>query len=197
MLFTMLFDVDGVLVVSEPFSVTLAREYGITTEMTAAFFRDGSFQQCLVGKADLKAEIASHLPQWGWRGSVEEFVSLWFTTSQRVDEALLSAIQHLRREGTRCYLATNQERYRTEHLLTQTALAEQFDGCFSSCELGYMKDQPAFFEAVLRALPGTQASDILFWDDFLPNVETARTVGLHAELYTTFASFEQQMRQYR
>jgi len=60
-----------------------------------------------------------------------------------------------------------------------------------------MKDDPAFFRAVLRAFPGAQASEILFWDDFLPNVETARAVGLRAELYTTFASFEQQIRQYR
>jgi len=96
MISTVLFDVDGVLVVGEPFSVTLAREYGITLEMTAAFFRDGPFQQCLVGKADLKAEIASHLPQWGWRGSVEEFVSVWFTTGQQVDAALLAAVQQLR-----------------------------------------------------------------------------------------------------
>jgi putative hydrolase of the HAD superfamily len=135
MISTTLFDVDGVLIVGEPFSVTLAREYSITLEMTSTFFRDGPFQQCLVGKADLKAEIASHLPQWGWRGSVEEFVSVWFTTSQQVDQALLAAVRQLRQEGVRCYLATNQERYRTDHLLTRTALAGQFDGCFSSASL--------------------------------------------------------------
>jgi putative hydrolase of the HAD superfamily len=197
MISTMLFDVDGVLVVSEPFSVTLAREHGITTEMTAPFFRHGPFEQCLIGKADLKAEIASYLPAWGWRGSVEEFITLWFTSSQELDTALLAAIQRLRQDGIRCCLATNQERYRTDYLLTQMGLAGQFDGCFSSAHLGYMKDDPAFFRAVLRAFPGAQASDILFWDDFPPNVETARAVGLRAEVYTTFANFKQQMRLYR
>jgi putative hydrolase of the HAD superfamily len=196
MISTILFDVDGVLVVSESFSVTLARDYQITPEMTAPFFR-GPFEQCLVGKADLKAEIASHLPQWGWRGSVEAFLDLWFSSSQQIDAALLAAAQRLRQQGIRCYLATNQERYRTEYLLTQMGLAAQFDGCFSSAHLGYTKDHPAFFQAVLRALPGTRASDILFWDDSPANVETARAAGLRAELYTSFASFEQQMRLYR
>ena len=196
MISIILFDIDGVLVIGEPFSVTLARDYGITTEVTAPFFR-GPFAQCLIGKADLKAEIASHLPQWGWRGSIEEFISLWFTSMQKIDEALLATVQQLRQEGMRCCLATNQERYRTNYLLAQTSLAGQFDGCFSSSHLGYMKDNPAFFQAVWRALPGEQASEMLFWDDLPTNVETARAVGLHAEVYTTFASFEQQMRLYR
>ncbi|HEU5367574.1 MAG TPA: HAD-IA family hydrolase [Ktedonobacterales bacterium] len=196
MISTILFDVDGVLVVGDPFSVTLARDHHITLEMTAPFFRHGPFEQCLIGKADLKVEIASHLPRWGWRGSVAEFLDLWFTTSQQVDAALLAAVQRLRQQGIRCYLATNQERYRTDYLLTQMGLASQFDGCFSSSQLGCLKEHPAFFQAVLRALPGVQASDILFWDDSPANVATARAAGLQAEVYTTFASFEQQMRLY-
>ncbi len=196
MISTILLDVDGVLVVSEPFSDTLARDYGITLDMTAPFFH-GPFEQCLTGKADLKDSIASYLPDWGWHGSVDEFLRLWFTSRQQVDDALLATVQHWRQEGIRCYLATNQERYRVDYLLTQTSLAGQFDGCFASCQLGYTKDNPAFFQAVLRALPDAQASDLLFWDDGPGNVETARTVGLHAEVYTTFDHFQQQMRAYQ
>ena len=196
MISTVLQDVDGVLVVGEPFSDTLARDYGITLDMTATFFR-GPFEQCLTGKADLKDSIASHLPGWGWHGSVDEFLTLWFTSGQQVDEALLATVQQWRREGIRCYLATNQERYRVDYLLTQSGLAGQFDGCFASCQLGYTKDHPAFFQAVLRALPDTQASEVLFWDDSPGNVATARAVGLHAEVYSTFDHFQQQMRAYQ
>lgn len=152
MISTILFDVDGVLVVSEPFSATLAREYGITMEMTAPFFR-GPFGQCLIGKADLKAEIASYLPMWGWRGSVDEFLGIWFTSGQQIDDALLTTVQRLRQQGIRCCLATNQERYRTEYLLTRMELAEQFDGCFSSAYIGYLKDHPAFFQTVCAPCP--------------------------------------------
>ncbi len=55
----LLFDVDGVLVNGEPFSALLARDYGITLEMMASFFR-GPFSACLIGRANLKEELARH-----------------------------------------------------------------------------------------------------------------------------------------
>jgi len=65
-----LFDVDGVLAIGEPFSKHLAQTYGITSDLTRSFF-EGRFLECLVGKADLKEELAGLLPAWGWSGSIE------------------------------------------------------------------------------------------------------------------------------
>lgn len=195
MLKAMLFDVDGVLVNGEPFSRQLARDYGITLEMTAAFFR-GPFSECLVGRADLKEEIASYLRQWGWQESVDQFLADWFAYETRIDEALLSAIQQLRQHGLSGYLATNQERYRAAYILNEMGFAGKFDGMFSSASLGYMKHEPAFFISVLDALPGIQAQEILFWDDSPGNVATARAVGMQAELYTNFSAYEKHMSHY-
>lgn len=68
MIRVLLFDVDGVLANGEQFSKRLARDYGITAEMTAPFF-SGPFLQCLVGNADLKHVLKSQLAQWGWQDS--------------------------------------------------------------------------------------------------------------------------------
>jgi putative hydrolase of the HAD superfamily len=191
----MLFDIDGVLVNGEPFSQQLARDYGITLEMTAGFFK-GVFSECLVGRADLKQEIASYLPQWGWQRSVDEFLADWFAYETCIDEALLASIQQLRQQTLPCYLATNQERHRIAYILNEMGFAGKFDGIFSSASIGYMKHEPAFFAAVLEALPGVQAREILFWDDNLANVAAARTAGIQAELYTNFANYEKQMSTY-
>jgi len=48
-----LFDVDGVLANSGPFSRCLERDYGITQQTMRPFFQ-GRFRECLVGNADLK-----------------------------------------------------------------------------------------------------------------------------------------------
>jgi putative hydrolase of the HAD superfamily len=116
MIRVLLFDIDGVLANGEQFSKRLARDYGITTEMTAPFF-NGPFLECLVGNADLKQELISHLKQWGWRDSVEAFLHYWFTIEHVIDEPLVKLVQQLRQKGIRCCLATNQERHRTAYIL--------------------------------------------------------------------------------
>ena len=78
MIDVILFDVDGVLVNGKSFSFYLERDYGITTDMTAAFFSD-KFFPCLTGSADLKVEISDYLQQWGWTKSVDAFLDYWFT----------------------------------------------------------------------------------------------------------------------
>lgn len=187
MIKTLLFDVDGVLAIGEPWHKDLAPTYGITREMTAPFFK-GPFQACLVGKADLKEELAAYLPRWGWSQSVEAFLDYWFCR-YALDTQLLSTIQQMRARGIKCYLATQQERYRTAYILHEMGFAELFDGMFSSAHIGYMKSEPRFFTSVLDALTGCQAEDVLFWDDTPANVVTAQRVGIQAEVYRDFTHF--------
>ncbi|HLZ61951.1 MAG TPA: HAD-IA family hydrolase [Ktedonosporobacter sp.] len=195
MLKAMLFDVDGVLAVSEPWKNKLEREHSISSEMTRMFYREGTFS-ALVGKADLKEEIAPYLPQWGWPHSVDDFLDYWFSAEDHRNEPLLAFIQQQRQKGIPCYLATMQEQYRTTYILEQMGFASQFDGMFSSCTIGHPKHEPAFFQHILRKLAPIQANEILFWDDTPRNVAIAREAGIHAELYTEFADFQEMMRAY-
>ncbi len=129
MIKVVLFDVDGVLATGKPFSQHLAHDYGITQEMVVPFFR-GRFLECLVGNANLKQELIEYLGQWGWQGTVDEFVDYWFRSEHCIDEPLVHEVQQLRQRGIRCYIATNQEKYRTAYLLEEMGFANAFDGIF-------------------------------------------------------------------
>ncbi len=192
MLQVILFDVDGVLANGEAFSKHLARDHGLSREMTAPFFR-GPFIECLTGRADLKQLLGSYLQPWGWQSSVDEFLAYWFQAEHCIDEQLMHSVAQFRRQGIRCYVATNQEKYRTAYILEKMGFAEAFDGMFSSAYIGCMKHDLAFFSHVLSSLGDVPAQNILFWDDSLINVATAREVGLHAEVYQNFTDFNQKM----
>jgi putative hydrolase of the HAD superfamily len=191
-----LFDVDGVLANGEePFSRQLERDYGITQQMVGSFFR-GSFQHCLIGSADLKQELAQHVQQWGWQGSVDEFVDYWFRCEHCINEPLVEEVQQMRQRGIPCYLATDQEKYRTAYILDHMGFANAFDGMFSSAHIGYTKRDQRFFAHILQKLHPVKATEILFWDDTPAKVATAHAAGLQAEVYHDFAAFMEKMKQY-
>jgi len=71
--------------------------------------------------------------KWKWDGTVEEFLQFWFKAEHNVDEKIISIIQQLRKKGIRCYLATNQEKYRTQYMKDKMRFEELFDHVFFVC----------------------------------------------------------------
>ncbi len=193
MIDTLIFDTDGVIVHREMyFSEQLSQEFGMQAEKILPFFRN-EFQLCLVGKADLKEEITKYLDTWGWTKSVDELLRYWFESENIIDREILVYIQKLRDRGVRCYLDTNNEKYRTQYLWEELGLKNFFDDLFSSAKLGYAKPQHEFWSAIDSSLKQPKRSDVLVWDDEETHVTAARTFGFSAELYTDFDSFKKRM----
>lgn len=188
---TLLFDVDGVLAVGDGWATEMARNYGITDEMLQQFFHDQDrpFYKCMIGQADLREEIAPYLTQWGWQHSVDDFLTYWFEQENVVDQRVLQVIAELRRRGHKCYLATNQEHYRTAYILDEMGFAPLFDGMYSSASLGIAKPEPGFFTAILADIDVSEPATVLFFDDRPDNVAAAREAGLQAEVYTGYEAF--------
>jgi putative hydrolase of the HAD superfamily len=194
MIEAVILDADGVVIFPWRFARYLEREHGITPEMTRPFFR-GIFDDCLVGKADLKDVLPPFLQAWGWSGSLDEFVSSWLETEDAVDDRVIKAVCTLRSSGLICCLATSQERHRAQYMKTTMGFTTVFDRLFLSCELGCQKPDPAYYELIERDL-GLEGKRILFWDDSARNVESARKQGWNAEVYVDFVSFENMLTGY-
>lgn len=176
-----LFDIDGVIIHAETWSSEFTRRFGLPSDALNEFF-SGIFRECILGKADLREGISPFLEKWWYSENVDTFLKDWFDYENCPDVALIEMIQKLRNKGIRCFLATNQEKYRLNYLRENMGFWEKFDGIFCSAEIGWKKPQREYYEYILRELVSSW-DDILYFDDSEENVASAREIWIHSVLY--------------
>jgi putative hydrolase of the HAD superfamily len=135
----------------------------------------------LIGDSDFPSAFGELLSEWNPQASAADALRGWTMIEPHAET--LSAIAALRRTGVRCYLATNQERYRARHMSEFLGYREQFDDQFYSCDLRVMKPEVQFFHAILARIR-LPPSCVLFLDDNEANVIAAREVGLRASVFS-------------
>jgi putative hydrolase of the HAD superfamily len=176
----LLFDADGVVLKKgEFFSEKFSREHNVPIEDVLKFFK-GPFGACQEGAKDLREELVPFLESWGWQGSVDDFMDYWFEDVV-LDQDFLEEIQGYREKGIKCYLASNNEHYRSRKI--ETILGDMLDGYFFSADLKVKKGNPDYFRAVLEKL-NVEPSEVGFVDNEDKNVESAREVGIKAQLFS-------------
>ncbi|PIZ86465.1 hypothetical protein CO033_02110 [Candidatus Nomurabacteria bacterium CG_4_9_14_0_2_um_filter_32_10] len=181
-----LFDIDGILIKGEKklFSRRLSEEYNIPIEKINKFF-EKDFRECSFGKADLKEKIRPYLTEWNWKGNINDFLQYWFKSesikNKEINTKILNKIVELRKHQIKCYIATRQEKYRMKYLSEDIGLKDYFDGIFCTCDIGYDKSEPEFFNKILKKL-NLKSEEILFFDDKEKNINIARSFGIKAHL---------------
>ena len=194
-------DMDGVLAIGEPFAAHLARLGTVTLDQSGVFF-GGPFQQCLVGRADLKRGLAPYLAAWGWPGSVDEFMAAWFAHEHVINEPLVARI---RQSCERTALPATSPP--TRSVTVRTTFVSRWGLGTPATAFGPLSwAAPSmirlFFARLLSRLRermdlrDLRPREALFWDDSAANVAGARSAGLRAEQYTSLADFDGTMRAY-
>jgi putative hydrolase of the HAD superfamily len=190
MIKALLIDGDGATIKKgKYFSDVYAEEYHISEEKLRPFFKD-KFKMCQRGKADLKHEITPYLAGWGWKGTVEEFLEYWFHTQTIPNQPVLDSLKEIKARGIKCYLVTDQEKYRANYISNELRFKEYFDELFYSCDLGYSKSQKEFFEIIIKRL-NLKPEEIIYWDD--EDIEMAKEVGINASVFTSFQNFQEEV----
>lgn len=92
----------------------------------------GVFRECAIGKTYLKEELGKVIDEWGWKGSVDELLRYWLSKGTEIEEEVLKYIKAVKAQGVRCYLATDQEKYRGEYLQRTFGNGNPFEQVFFS-----------------------------------------------------------------
>lgn len=177
-----MFDADGVVIQSQMFSYQYAQEFNLNIGELDNFFKT-DFQECLVGKSDLKVAIKLWLTKWNWSKSVDEFLDYWFKAEHNLNFELIENIKEFRKNKIKCVLATNQEKYRLEYMKKEMNFETIFDKIYSSNFIGFKKPDLEFYKYILNDL-NANPSNITFYDDRQENIESAKLLGINAILYS-------------
>lgn len=178
------FDADGVTIFQREkfFSQRLSEDYGVPVELIIPLFKN-EFYKCVLGEMDLKEVLKSYIDKWGWKGSIDELLKYWWEGENKPNIPVLKVIDKLRAQGIKCYLTTDQEKYRANYIMNGIGLEKHLDGAFFSCNLGVSKSKQEYWEKVLRALNVENPNEVQYWDDEQENVDTAQEAGIEAHLY--------------
>ena len=195
MINSLIIDGDGVAILRDKrFSDRLASEYGIMRDKTAPFFSD-VFRDCTIGKKDLKKELERYYRSWGWKGTVDELLHFWFSKEGSHNKEMLAILTKLRSSGIKVYLATDNEKYRTDYIVNEFGYGKYFDSVFSSAYIGFRKEDAGFWEH-LTIYKGVIPSETLVWDDEQENLDMSCKHGFTAERFTDMENFVRTMKNY-
>jgi putative hydrolase of the HAD superfamily len=190
-----IFDFDGVIDNTEKFSVKYQKKFGISDDEMQPFFK-GIFQKILIGEADLKEEVKPYLKKWKWQGSAEDFLTFWFESEDCLDYRVISAIKE---QGKKCFLATDQEKYRMEYIKNKMGMRELMDEIFYSVPFGVRKFKKEFYRKMCEEILedfSIKKSELVFWDDHKLKVEEAEKFGIKSYLYNNFNDFQGEVNKY-
>ena len=179
------FDIGGVLIRTQDQSYRRKWETRLGLEPGGAaqlIFNSDLGRQAQVGRVTLQ-EV------WAWAGellglSADELAAFEhdFWAGDRLDHDLVCYIRELHARY-RTALLSNGWAHDGRAMAEELGLADCFDVCVVSAEVGVTKPDPRIYHITLERLAIFPA-EAVFVDDFIENVEAARRIGMQAVHFT-------------
>jgi putative hydrolase of the HAD superfamily len=188
-----LFDVDGVLIQGKMFSQHYLADFGV--QIPDSFF-ETEFEDAVLGKKDLKEIVQPKLKEWKWEKSAADLIEYWLQDAAKADVELLATVEQLKKQGIKCYVVTNQEKYRAKHLVEKLGFGTLFDGFFASSLIGYKKPQLAFFDHVLKTID-CKGEEVVYFDDSPGYLTNAKALGIHAYFFENNKQFKDVLKDFK
>jgi putative hydrolase of the HAD superfamily len=181
-----IFDVGGVVSLNTDISPRIAERLGLAGTKIHELAR-GEFDQLVRGQITVQQFWARVSALTG--RTIEE--DLWTTFFRPVPNAPVVALVNELRRGHRVVAGTNTitPHYRIHEEGGDYAI---FDAVYASHRMHLAKPDPDFYLHILER-EGCRPRQAVFVDDMEANVEAARSVGIHAFLFTDAGELRRQL----
>lgn len=135
---------------------------------------------------DFVADLSGRHPDWA--EEIAAYRDRWVEMLGPDDPAAVAIMRELKASGVGVYALTNWSAETFPFAQERFAWLEEFDGIIVSGREGLLKPEAAIFE-LLHTRFGLDLERCLFTDDGPGNVDGARAVGMHAEVWTGAEDF--------
>ena len=183
---SILFDLNGIFIKSEPLSVRFERDFGIKKEEFVTTLGQIMEITRLPQAPSVYSLFLPYLEKWGVKKTEEEFLSYWFQ-AEKIDSEMLDIAKELREKGLRLFIISNGFRERGEYYKKNfsflgESLGDIFEKIYFSYNTGYKKPDPKFFELILTE-NNLDPKECLYFDDSEKNILSANTLGINGIVF--------------
>jgi putative hydrolase of the HAD superfamily len=166
-----------------PYSASLGIEHDELLELVFGPYHldtDHPWHRLERGEGTLADAMAAAAAAAAERGVAFEARAFFGAMRDDIDRAIVVAtVRELRVHGVRHGIITNNAKEFAGSWRALVPVDELFDDVIDSSAVGMRKPNPAIYELAMARLEVRDPSRAVFLDDFAPNVEAARALGLH------------------
>lgn len=172
----LLFDLGGVIVPWVGIESLMARQGVSRATIVEIFAQSETFNAYEAGQCDDLTFTTEMIKLFDMDMSPDAFAALWNSWVRSPFPNTLETLKALRKDYTIACLS-NTNALHWAHLNEMVQLEDVFDYCFASHIMGVAKPAPRSFQIPLEEID-VSASEVLYFDDTLLNVEAARKQGI-------------------
>ena len=177
-----IFDLNGVFLKSEYMSDRVKKDFGIDDQEYIQALHHIMPQVRVPNAPDIFPLWEPYFKKWGISMTEEKYLNYWFSGENIVQE-LLDYAKQLKQEGKKVFILSNNFKERSTYYREHFPdLFDYLDHAYFSWETGFVKPNPEAWKKILQD-HNFQPEECMYFDDSQKNVDAAKSIGLHAELY--------------
>lgn len=182
MIKAVIFDLNGIFLISDFLSVRFEEKYKVPQEKFVLALKA---VMDTVRKPNAPAAYSlweRYFDIWGLALTEKEFFDFWFS-GEKLDPSLVDYIDELKGKGLKVFILSNNFKERTEYYQRSFPnFFSKFDGVYFSWETGFVKPSEETYLNLLKE-NSLSPQESIYFDDADKNIEVARNLGINSHKY--------------
>ncbi len=182
MIKAIIFDLNGVFIVSRRLSDRFDEDFGVPKDQFMNALNEIMSKVRLPNAGEAYDYWKPYLNEWKVNLESEEFYDYWFNAESENKE-LVNVAKDLKSRGLKLIILSNNLRERTGYYYQKfPQLFKLFDKTYFSWQTGFIKPDKRGFNLLLSE-NNLKPEECIYFDDSQNNVEFAKSLGFESYLY--------------